>query len=216
MNARSAGALELTPSMPCRGPVELVLDADHLRRVVHDGILKARTSLAIATADLKAMLVPAPGDVSRRRSAPSIVDHLLDLVARGVEVRVLHAGVPSAAALRRLKRDLPAGLTIRRCPRLHAKTVVVDAAAMYLGSANLTGAGLGAKGAQRRNFEWGVWTRAPDLIDTILRQFDLLWEGARCRDCQRHDVCPVPLEEPDLGKRRSDEGRKKPGTHSAN
>src|SRR5438552_3618023 len=82
---------------------------------------------------------------------------------RGVEVRLLHAGVPSAAALLELKEGLPKNLWIRRCPRLHAKTVIVDARGMYLGSANLTGAGLGAKADGRRNFEWGVWTESAGM-----------------------------------------------------
>ena len=37
------------------------------------------------------------------------------------------------------------GLHLRRCPRVHLKTVVVDGSWMYLGSANLTGAGLEAQ-----------------------------------------------------------------------
>ena len=67
---------------------------------------------------------------------------------------------------------------------------------MYLGSANLTGAGLGAKAEARRNFELGVWTEPPALIDSVLEHFNALWEGRRCQSCQRKDVCPVPLEEP--------------------
>jgi hypothetical protein len=69
---------------------------------------------------------------------------------------------------------------------------------MYLGSANLTGAGLGAKSDGRRNFEMGIWTESPPLIDAVLEQFNVLWEGRRCKTCQRKDVCPVPLEEPRL------------------
>jgi hypothetical protein len=69
---------------------------------------------------------------------------------------------------------------------------------MYLGSANLTGAGLGAKGAEKRNFEMGVWTEAAALIEGVMEQFNGLWEGERCRRCRRKDVCPVPLEEPEL------------------
>jgi len=110
----------------------------------------------------------------------------------------LHAGVPSSAALRELKGELPSGLTVRRCPRLHAKAVIIDAGAMYMGSANLTGAGLGAKGDTRRNIEWGIWTQSPPMIDSIMQQFNTLWEGARCGDCGRRDICPVPLEEPAL------------------
>src|SRR5687767_6556776 len=105
------------------GSVELVIDAQHHRRVVLNGILKATVSLDIATADFKAMLVPQAGS-SRR--AISIVEVFRRLAARGVEIRLLHAGTPSAPALHELKRALPANLTIRRCPRLHAKTVIVD------------------------------------------------------------------------------------------
>jgi phosphatidylserine/phosphatidylglycerophosphate/cardiolipin synthase-like enzyme len=180
-----------------RGEVELIVDAQHLHRVVYQGILQARASLEIATADFKAMLVP-PGGVAFSRTAPSIVQWLVKLADRGVEVRLLHAGVPSGPALEQLKANRSANLTIRRCPRLHAKAVIVDSAAMYLGSANLTGAGLGAKGQERRNFEMGVWTQATPLIDAVLGQFNSLWEGQRCRTCKRHDICPVPLEEPRL------------------
>ena len=69
---------------------------------------------------------------------------------------------------------------------------------MYLGSANLTGAGLGAKADGKRNFEIGGWTHSPPLIDAVLEQFNALWEGRRCGTCRRKDICPVPLEEPRL------------------
>jgi phosphatidylserine/phosphatidylglycerophosphate/cardiolipin synthase-like enzyme len=115
-----------------------------------------------------------------------------------VEIRLLHAGVPSSAALKELKRHLPNNLTIRRCPRLHAKAVIIDSQQMYLGSANLTGAGLGAKGETRRNFEMGVWTQSAALIDQVMEEFNDLWEGHHCGNCGRRDVCPVPLEEPKL------------------
>lgn len=176
-------------------PVKMVFDADHQRQVILDGMLAATVSLDIATADFKAMLVPVPG-LDKARRAPSIITHLRRLAAQGVEIRILHAGTPSSAALRELKRALPAGLAIRRCPRLHAKVVIVDCRKMYLGSANLTGAGLGAKGDDKRNFEWGIWTEAPEQIDAVLEQYNLLWEGRRCETCRRKDVCPVPLEEP--------------------
>ncbi len=87
-------------------------------------------------------------------------------------------------------------------PRLHAKAVVIDCRRMYLGSANLTGAGLGAKADGRRNFELGIWTESPPLIDGVLEQFNALWEGHRCKTCKRKDVCPVPLEEPELSRQR--------------
>ncbi|HEX8322753.1 MAG TPA: phospholipase D family protein [Tepidisphaeraceae bacterium] len=173
--------------------MELVFDADHFRRVVVEGICAARVSVDIMTADFKAMLVPTGSG-----RAKSIVEHFRRLAGRGVEIRLLHAGVPSSAALRELKRELPERLTIRRCPRLHSKAVIIDSARLYLGSANLTGAGLGAKADGRRNFELGVLTEKPDLIDRVMGEFNGLWEGQPCRTCKRRDVCPVPLEEPAL------------------
>jgi phosphatidylserine/phosphatidylglycerophosphate/cardiolipin synthase-like enzyme len=194
---RRASPSPATPTAAPRGAVELVLDEEHLARVVAGGILAARRSLAIATADWKAMLVPEAGT---RRARP-ILRVLADLARRGVEVRLLHAGVPSGPVLEALRDGIPRGLTIRRCPRLHSKIVVVDCRAMYMGSANLTGAGLGAKGAGKRNFEAGIWTESPALIDGALAQFDALWEGRPCATCRRRSICPVPLEEPRLAAR---------------
>ncbi len=172
----------------------VVLGAEHFARVIRDGVLRAEFSVALATADLKALLVP-----DERRRARSILAHLRKLARRGIEVRLLHAGVPSRAALDELREELPEGFVVRRCPRVHTKVVIVDAQAMYLGSANLTGAGLGAKAGTRRNFEAGIWTEDPALIEPLLSWFDEVWEGRECEDCGRREHCPVPLEEPELG-----------------
>ncbi len=174
------------------GSCRLIVDRAHFQQIVIDGILAARISLDIMTADFKAMLVPQKG----KRRAPSIIDVMRTLAAKGVEIRLLHAGVPSAPALLDLKKDLPAHMTIRRCPRLHSKAVVIDCEKMYLGSANLTGAGLGAKADGKRNFEMGIWTESPAMIDAVLDEFNALWEGRQCETCRRKEHCPVPLEEP--------------------
>lgn len=189
LNTQSGGAA---------GNCELVVNEDHFPRVVREGMAKAQISLDILTADFKAMLVPSG---RKGGKAKSVVELFRRLARQGVEIRILHAGTPSGPALRELKKistEEGGKLTIRRCPRLHAKAVVIDAREMYLGSANLTGAGLGAKGEHRRNFEMGVWTQAAALIEAVLGEFNQLWEGERCKKCQRKDVCPVPLEEPQL------------------
>jgi phosphatidylserine/phosphatidylglycerophosphate/cardiolipin synthase-like enzyme len=177
-----------------QGSATLISGAAHFHRIVLDGICKARISVDIMTADFKAMLVP--DGISKR--ARSIVEIFRRLADKGVEIRLLHAGVPSSAALQELRRELPQGLTIRRCPRLHSKAVIIDSSAMYLGSANLTGAGLGAKGDSRRNFEMGMWTESNALIDAVCEEFNTLWEARHCESCGRKDICPVPLEEPEL------------------
>src|ERR1700720_455810 len=83
------------------GHVELVIDSQHFHRIVREGILKATTSVDIATADFKAMLIP---EIGGSRRAKSIVQVFRNLAERGVEIRLLHSGTPSAPALRELKR----------------------------------------------------------------------------------------------------------------
>jgi len=56
---------------------------------------------------------------------------------------------------------------------------------------NLTGAGIGAKGVDKRNFEAGILTDDPSILDAVKEQFDKVWRGAHCKSCLRRDVCPA-------------------------
>jgi len=170
-------------------------------RVLGELAPSARDSLLLATATLKATRIlkrdgSAPPSPRRRRASESIVHLLARLGRRGVAVRVLHSGVPSGPFLEELKRIEPHAFEMRRCPRTHFKAAVVDGQRLYLGSANLTGAGLGAKSEGRRNFEVGLVTADPALVDAVADLFEAVWSGAMCPECDRRDHCPVPLEEP--------------------
>ncbi len=175
-----------------------VLNDEHLQGVLAEALGSCRHRLFISTADVKDLHLPEPGGGSGRRGSRSILRAFARLSAPGVEIRLLHSGVPSGPFLAELKRHVPANLRMRRCPRVHVKAVIVDGRTMYLGSANLTGAGLGAKSPRRRNFEAGVWTDELALIDPVADMLDEIWNGRHCDDCGRKDHCPVPLEQPDL------------------
>jgi phosphatidylserine/phosphatidylglycerophosphate/cardiolipin synthase-like enzyme len=185
--------------------LRLILNDEHLGGALEEALACCRRRLFIATADLKDVHVPAGRGIQRRSSAfgaprgsKSILELFEKLSKAGVEVRLLHGGVPSGPFLARLKRHVPEGLTMRRCPRVHAKAIIADGKWMYLGSANLTGAGLGAKSARRRNFEAGICTDQLDLIDAVADMLDSIWTGRQCQSCGRKKYCPVPLEEPEL------------------
>jgi phosphatidylserine/phosphatidylglycerophosphate/cardiolipin synthase-like enzyme len=75
------------------------------------------------------------------------------------------------------------------------KAVIVDGELLYLGSANWTGAGLGAKGSGRRNFEVGIVTDDGPLLDQIQALYERIWSGGECGTCRLHDECPGPLTE---------------------
>jgi phosphatidylserine/phosphatidylglycerophosphate/cardiolipin synthase-like enzyme len=176
------------PSVP---NVEYLTGDKLYQRVLAEVIPSAKDSLLIATATLKATRTRTPDG-----SAESVVRLLDRMAARGVEVRILHSGVPSGPFLEDLKTVTPGAFQMRRCPRTHFKAAIVDGQRLYLGSANLTGAGLGAKSAGRRNFEVGLVSDDPALVDTVADLFEAIWSGAMCRACGRRPFCPVPLESP--------------------
>src|SRR5204863_416373 len=95
------------------------------------------------------------------------------------------AGV-DVVSLRRVARALAA----RRCPRVHMKVVVIDGELLYLGSANWTGAGLGAKGSGRRNFELGIVTSDAPMLDAVQSLYERVWSGGECGSCKLQAVCP--------------------------
>lgn len=176
--------------MPRAMEVELVFNRDLYRRVVLERLVKARESVFIATANVKEMIVERDG------AWTSIVDVFADLAKRGVALRLLHAELPSRpfrAAFDRHKALVAGGLDLKICPRVHLKAVLVDGAWLYLGSANLTGAGLGAKGDGRRNFEVGFTTEDFDAIDRVTAQLESIWSGAECRTCALYGICPDPI-----------------------
>jgi phosphatidylserine/phosphatidylglycerophosphate/cardiolipin synthase-like enzyme len=79
------------------------------------------------------------------------------------------------------------------CPRVHFKHIIVDGKFAYTGSANLTGAGLGIKSPDTRNFESGIITTDPLFVSSIMSQFDNVWIGKYCKTCKRRDFCGDPI-----------------------
>ena len=161
--------------------------------VIAGGLARARESVWIATANVKELFIERPG-LGRRRVS-SVMNLLADLHARGVELRMLHAELPSRrfrAAFERHEALVAGGLQMKQCPRVHLKAVIVDGAWLYLGSANFTGAGLGMKGDDKRNFELGFVTEDFELLDRVQAMFDALWTGQPCATCKLREVCPDP------------------------
>jgi len=170
----------------------LVLNEAIHEAVFHELIPSARRYVWIATADLK--------DLHLRRTARRFDTFLAlfdDLVSDGIEIRLVHAKEPGP----RFRADFdrfPSLLESERfervlCPRNHMKCVIVDGARAFLGSANLTGAGMGAKSPHRRNFECGMILESAETVEPLVEQFDTLFMGEWCRRCERRDVCPDPI-----------------------
>ncbi len=184
------------PARPVR--LSLIAGRGHYDRIF-TALRAARTSVWIATANLKELLIEDPRATGRARARfHSVLEVMSTLAARGVELRILHAGAPSGpfrASFDRRPKLVRGGLELRQCPRVHLKTVLIDGQFCYLGSANWTGAGLGAKGEGRRNFELGMITDDEDVIDQVQALYEHIWRGAACRGCKLRDSgCEAPID----------------------
>ena len=191
--------------------VQLVAGRGHYEAVI-EPVMAAARSVWIATANLKELMVEdsraQPGrrrTLGRRsRRYRSVLAAFEELAGKGVEIRLMHAGPPSrlfrAELGRRPGLTRPVGggsFEMRLCPRLHFKAVIIDGARVYLGSANWTGAGLGARGEGRRNFELGLVSGDDLLLDEVQDMYDRIWRGERCSGCRLRELCPGPLDQRD-------------------
>jgi phosphatidylserine/phosphatidylglycerophosphate/cardiolipin synthase-like enzyme len=180
--------------------LSFIVDRAHYDEVILGAVARARVSVWIGTANVKELHIEAtPGTRARARGAyVSILQTFEALADKGVELRILHGALPSRpfreelARRRSLKGEK--GLAMRHCPRVHLKLIAVDGRALYLGSANFTGAGLGAKGEGRRNFEMGILTDDEAMLDAAQERFERIWSGRECGGCKLRTVCPKPLD----------------------
>ena len=165
--------------------VKYIQNENHYKEVLTKAS-KVKESLWIGTADIKDLYV---GD-------EPFLGVLADLVKKGVDVRLIHAKEPGPIFREEFDRYPVLIKKLQRvlCPRVHFKIMVFDYREVYVGSANLTGAGIGAKGKNKRNFEAGILTDEFDLVDAACNQFDEVWTGKHCKDCLRRDVCGAPIK----------------------
>jgi len=170
---------------------EFISDKAIYDRVIQEMVTEAARYVWIATADIKDLYV------KRGNKMAPFLSVLSDMIENGISVRLLHAKEPGPNFRKDFDRFPPLveGLERMLCPRVHFKSVMVDGKKAYTGSANLTGAGMGAKSANRRNFESGILTDDQILVNSIMNQFDRVWIGGHCEPCRRKQYCPdCPLE----------------------
>ena len=168
--------------------LSFISDTDHYS-VVLDLVTKTRETLWIGTADIKDLYV-----VQGKTEKP-FLGVLSDLIGKGVEVRLIHAKEPGPNFREDFDRYPRLARLLERvmCPRVHFKIIIIDQAICYVGSANLTGAGMGMKSPTRRNFEAGILTDEPTIVDAAIEEFDKVWRGSECKKCQRRELCPDPI-----------------------
>ena len=160
-----------------------------LYKQVIEPIENASSFVWIGSADIKDLHVHYKGRV---QSFLAVLDSLLK---RKVAIRLLQAKEPGANFRRSFDKYpmLWDGMERQLCPRVHFKHIIIDGKFAYSGSANLTGAGLGIKSPNNRNFESGFLTTDPTIVKAIMNQFDEVWLGKYCKGCGRKDFCQDPI-----------------------
>ena len=126
--------------------IKYIADESHYKEVLML-VSQAMRTVWIGTADIKDLYV----------DDKPFLALLASLLKKGVEVRLIHAKEPGTAWREDHERHpiLYDGMERVLCPRVHFKLIIIDGSIAYVGSANLTGAGMGMKSPRKRNFEAG-------------------------------------------------------------
>lgn len=171
--------------------MELLLNEAIYQKILVELLPQTQKFLWIVTADIKDLHVP-----KGKRFVP-LLEILSDLIDQGVSIRLMHAKEPGPrfrADFDKYPHLLESDLFERiLCPRIHTKAIVIDGKQAFVGSANLTGAGLGAKSANKRNFEAGFLTKDKQHLQELMLWIDQLYLGDFCQKCARRTVCPDPI-----------------------
>lgn len=168
-----------------------ILTKDEIfEEVIRNAVLDAESHVWIATANLKDLHVPVG------RSFVSALTVFEEMAGRGVRFRVIHGELPSRRfrdSLELCERLSGGGMELQICPRSHWKMAIVDGKKAYMGSANFTGAGLGARTPGRRNLELGIMTEDPEWVAELVGIYDRFWMGMECEGCSFAKRCPDPI-----------------------
>jgi len=148
-------------------------------------IQSVKKDLWIGTADIKDVYI------HQGLSVIPLLSVFEELIRHRVNIRLIHAKQPGPNFVNDYNKYplLKSGMEQMLCPRVHFKIMIFDFNIAYVGSANLTGAGIGMKSSNRHNFEAGILTDIPELVKSISSQFDTVWYGGWCNQCGRKQFC---------------------------
>ena len=136
------------------GFIKYIADENHYKEVLLL-VSKTKRTVWIGTADIKDLYI----------DDKPFLAILAALLKKGVEVRLIHAKEPETAWREDHEKHpiLYDGMERVLCPRVHFKLIIIDSSVAYVGSANLTGAGMGMKSLRKRHSTSGRFAQQRTL-----------------------------------------------------
>lgn len=173
------------------GETHLILE-NHYEEVI-ERICAAKSSIKIMTANFQRFkLKPTATQGKNYNDGTPFIRFLMEKAGQGVSVQIICSSPskPFMDEYEELYEQLkPKGFKICFCIRNHAKVVIVDDKIAYIGSANITPAGLGQGVLSPGNFEAGIITENSEVITSLNAQFSRIMNGDFCNGCHRADNC---------------------------
>ena len=171
----------------------LISNESHYQEVI-ERICAAKSSIKIMTANFKRFnLKPTDSQGDHYKDGTPFIKYLMAKAVQGVSVQII-CSEPSSTFSEEWKeyyRQMmnPNLFEYKYCDRNHAKVVIIDDKLAYVGSANVTPAGLGQGIFTPGNFEAGMITENQDLVSSVNTLFSSIWDNNRCKGCHRAAKC---------------------------
>lgn len=182
----------MKPSLSSKG-THLIINNDHYLEIVQR-ICDAKSSIKMLTGDFKRFnMIPTAKQGKNYKDGTPFVKYLMEKAVQGVSVQVI-CSEPSKTFLDDKDEyfeqlNQPELFEFKRCIRNHTKAIIIDDKLAYIGSANITPAGIGQGIFTPGNFEAGILTDAPSVVTSIMELFSKIWAGSYCADCHRAEKC---------------------------
>lgn len=173
----------------------LIINENHYQEVI-ERICAAKSSIKIMTANFKRFrLKPTEDQGDNYNDGTPFIKYLMEKAVQGVSVQIICSN-PSESFTEEWQdyyqqMDEPDFFEYMFCDRNHSKLAIIDDKYAYVGSANVTPAGLGQGVFTPGNFEAGILTEDPGVISSIKDFFSMIWDEKWCFNCHRADKCQV-------------------------
>ena len=169
-----------------------LITENHYEEVI-ERICAAKSSIRIMTGDFKRFkLKPTAKQGKNYNDGTPFIKHLMEKAGKGISVQII-CSRPSKSFKEEYdalyEKIKPKNFRIYYCERNHSKVVIVDNKVAYVGSANVTPAGLAQGVMSPGNFEVGILTENCQFISQLNTLFSKIMNGDYCYNCHLANKC---------------------------